>query len=208
MGRRKAAQAANKQGTLLTSGFFDASAGGGTYAPRKRQAYSSKRLQQVVSDFRKEQRARLGNPSGSEGGAGSRTRGGSAEIGDIADAEEMGGATEKRPRKRQKKTAVEGEKRPPVAKRGGRSTRRSASGTSKKKGKRKAQTTESDDDDDGDWVGDDGVAPAENSDGDVHNPSAASPEVGLSRPLRPRPKPRFKVASEVGLDPQTAYSDT
>ncbi|KAI0077931.1 PIN domain-like protein [Panus rudis PR-1116 ss-1] len=35
--------------------FFDVPTGGGV--PRKRQAYSSKRLQQVVSDFRKKQRA-------------------------------------------------------------------------------------------------------------------------------------------------------
>ena len=33
--------------------FFDTSIAGGVYAPRKRQAYASKRLQQVVSDFRK-----------------------------------------------------------------------------------------------------------------------------------------------------------
>jgi DNA excision repair protein ERCC-5 len=33
--------------------YFDTSIAGGVYAPRKRQAYDSKRLQQVVSDFRK-----------------------------------------------------------------------------------------------------------------------------------------------------------
>lgn len=42
----------NKQGNL--NEFFDVSAGSGTYAPRKRNAYSSKRLQQVVSEFRNE----------------------------------------------------------------------------------------------------------------------------------------------------------
>ena len=45
--------ALNKQGNL--GAFFDVPVGVG--APRKRQAYSSKRLQQVVSDFRKKQRA-------------------------------------------------------------------------------------------------------------------------------------------------------
>lgn len=42
----------NKQGNL--NEFLDVSAGSGTYAPRKRQVYSSKRLQQVVSEFRSE----------------------------------------------------------------------------------------------------------------------------------------------------------
>jgi DNA excision repair protein ERCC-5 len=43
----------NKQGTL--SGYFDATGGfgSGTLAPRKRQPYASKRLQQVVSEYRK-----------------------------------------------------------------------------------------------------------------------------------------------------------
>ena len=40
-----------RQGVL--DKFFDTSIAGGVYAPRKRQAYASKRLQQVVSDFRK-----------------------------------------------------------------------------------------------------------------------------------------------------------
>ena len=35
--------------------FVDFTAGSGTFAPRKRQAYASKRLQQVVSDFRTKQ---------------------------------------------------------------------------------------------------------------------------------------------------------
>ena len=40
-----------RQGVL--DKYFDTSIVGGVYAPRKRQAYASKRLQQVVSDFRK-----------------------------------------------------------------------------------------------------------------------------------------------------------
>ncbi|EJU04895.1 hypothetical protein DACRYDRAFT_104789 [Dacryopinax primogenitus] len=53
VGQRGKAAQANKQGTLTS--FFDVSVGTGAYEPRKRQAYSSKRLQKVVSDFRKEQ---------------------------------------------------------------------------------------------------------------------------------------------------------
>jgi DNA excision repair protein ERCC-5 len=43
----------NRQGNL--SSFFDVAPGSGSYAPRKRQAYGSKRLQQVVTDFRTQQ---------------------------------------------------------------------------------------------------------------------------------------------------------
>ncbi|KAH8829812.1 PIN domain-like protein [Flagelloscypha sp. PMI_526] len=51
MGKRNKASALAKQGNL--NEFFDISAGSGTLAPRQRQAYSSKRLQQVISDYRK-----------------------------------------------------------------------------------------------------------------------------------------------------------
>lgn len=43
--------------------YFDASIGSGTYAPRKRAPYASKRLQKVVTDFRREQKLR---PSANE----------------------------------------------------------------------------------------------------------------------------------------------
>lgn len=68
--------------------YFDTSIAGGVYAPRKRQAYSSKRLQQVVSDFRKgatEERAKSkeGTPTVDEArgvhGGRKRTRG-SAKV--------------------------------------------------------------------------------------------------------------------------------
>lgn len=62
MGKRGQAAAMNRQGNL--NGFFDVAAGSGTFAPRRRQAYASKRLQQVVSDFRKKRKAAVG-PSGS-----------------------------------------------------------------------------------------------------------------------------------------------
>ena len=64
--------------------YFDTSIAGGVYAPRKRQAYASKRLQQVVSDFRKgaaEERAKSkeGTPAVDEArgvrGGRKRTRG-------------------------------------------------------------------------------------------------------------------------------------
>ncbi|KAG7451252.1 PIN domain-like protein [Guyanagaster necrorhizus] len=61
MGKRGQASAINRQGNL--NGFFDVAAGSGTFAPRRRQAYASKRLQQVVSDFRRKRKALVG-PSG------------------------------------------------------------------------------------------------------------------------------------------------
>ncbi|KAI6168059.1 hypothetical protein EDD17DRAFT_1453682, partial [Pisolithus thermaeus] len=53
MSRRNQVTSVNKQGDL--NEFFNVTSGAGTVAPRKRQAYSSKRLQQVVTKFRKEQ---------------------------------------------------------------------------------------------------------------------------------------------------------
>ncbi|KAJ3866045.1 hypothetical protein EV359DRAFT_37524 [Lentinula novae-zelandiae] len=55
VGKRGQVNAINRQGNLNV--FFDVSAGSGTAAPRKRQAYASKRLQQVVSDFRKKRKS-------------------------------------------------------------------------------------------------------------------------------------------------------
>ncbi|KAJ7650180.1 hypothetical protein FB45DRAFT_819314 [Roridomyces roridus] len=52
--KRGQAGAVNKQGDL--NAYFDVGAGSGTVAPRKRKAYDSKRLQQVISDFRKKQK--------------------------------------------------------------------------------------------------------------------------------------------------------
>ncbi|KAF8440419.1 hypothetical protein L210DRAFT_3645576 [Boletus edulis BED1] len=62
MSRRNQATAANRQGNL--NAFLEVDSGAGSYAPRRRQAYASKRLQQVVSDFRKE-RAKQGRHTGS-----------------------------------------------------------------------------------------------------------------------------------------------
>jgi DNA excision repair protein ERCC-5 len=59
----------NKQGNL--NEFFDVMSGNGTYAPRKRQGYASKRLQQVVSDFRSQQRKPKGESSALDGSPGS-----------------------------------------------------------------------------------------------------------------------------------------
>lgn len=53
MNRRNQATSLNRQGDL--NGFLNVASGAGSHAPRKRQTYNSKRLQQVVTEFRKEQ---------------------------------------------------------------------------------------------------------------------------------------------------------
>ncbi|KAF9490373.1 PIN domain-like protein [Pleurotus eryngii] len=60
VGKRVQAAALNKQGTL--NEYFDLSVGQSTYAPRKRTAYASKRLQKVVADFRKSNSSRSATP--------------------------------------------------------------------------------------------------------------------------------------------------
>ena len=56
----------NKQGNL--NEFLDVAGGSGTLAPRRRQAYTSKRLQQIVSDFRSQQaRREAGDGEGDDG---------------------------------------------------------------------------------------------------------------------------------------------
>ncbi|GJJ08585.1 hypothetical protein Clacol_002804 [Clathrus columnatus] len=55
IGQRNQSNAVNKQGTL--NNYFETSFGSGISAPRRRQAYSSKRLQQVVTDFRAAQKS-------------------------------------------------------------------------------------------------------------------------------------------------------
>ncbi|KAF8349051.1 hypothetical protein F5887DRAFT_1059966 [Amanita rubescens] len=55
MNKRGQAAAMNKQSNLTE--FFDVSAGMGAFVPKKRQAYTSKRLQNVVADFRKQQKS-------------------------------------------------------------------------------------------------------------------------------------------------------
>ncbi|RDB26417.1 DNA repair protein rad13 [Hypsizygus marmoreus] len=60
MNKRGQTAALNKQSNL--GEFFDVSAGSGSYAPRKRQAYTSKRLQNVVDEFRKKRARKSTSP--------------------------------------------------------------------------------------------------------------------------------------------------
>ena len=82
----------NQQGNLNT--FFDISVGSGTHAPRQRQAFASKRLQQVISDFRKAQKSASLTPSSRSASVAAQGESGSGSSG----SEE-----EKRPKKRKRK---------------------------------------------------------------------------------------------------------
>ncbi|KAG8908001.1 DNA repair protein rad2 [Tulasnella sp. 403] len=97
VGQRGQANAINRQSNL--NGFFDISAGAGSYAPRQRQTYASKRLQKVVADFRK------GKAKGTEDGgdrSSSAEEGGSSTSFRAARGKAKGkhGLTTKKPAKR------------------------------------------------------------------------------------------------------------
>ena len=169
----------NKQGNL--NEFFNVASGSGTYAPRKRQVYSSKRLQQVVSEFRSEKaklnKGRSPSPAVSEGSTGS-------VVDEHADGEPV--------RKRRKTGAKgKGKARAEV----GDSTGKKAFGQRRGRGRgtktapgRKKRTTASADGEDGEdeYVGDTG---------DV---------VGFVPELRPRPKPKPAYKGNVGSDSDAA----
>ncbi|RPD60121.1 PIN domain-like protein [Lentinus tigrinus ALCF2SS1-7] len=185
MSKRSQNASANAQGNL--AGFFDIPLGANA-APRKRQAYTSKRLQQVVSDFRKQQ-AKLRNsatPSADDG-----------ELGEESDFEPDAEAA--RPAKKRKKTGEGKSKTKGKTKSDGAgaagevaSTARGGSGRGRgggrgrgrgrggKRTSKKRERSPSDGDDD-EFVG------AE------HEPTAAVDVPAPSREelgLRPRPKPR------------------
>ncbi|KAL1949520.1 hypothetical protein VTO73DRAFT_8401 [Trametes versicolor] len=172
MSKRSQNAAPTMQGNL--AGFFDLPVGASA-APRKRQAYASKRLQQVVQDFRKQQAKQRGSPTpapdGDDAGAGSDYEG-----------------TEKaarRPAKKRKTTQSEGKGKEvaggadePAARGGkgrGRGRGRGAKRTSRKRAKTPSESEEEVDD-----------VPAEGQSSGEPVPSVSREELGL----RPRPKPR------------------
>jgi DNA excision repair protein ERCC-5 len=167
------AAAMNKQGNL--NDFFDVSAGSGTYAPRKRQAYSSKRLQQVVSEFRSEkaklQKSNSPTPAISEGCTGS---------GADNDAEEGPVKKRRKTKGKGKEGPAEGSTSRKVAGRG-RGRGRGRGTTAASAGRKKAVPKDSEEDGD-EYVGDTG---------DV---------VGFVPQLRPRPKPKPAKKGKVGSD--------
>ncbi|KAI5836392.1 hypothetical protein K523DRAFT_258483 [Schizophyllum commune Tattone D] len=193
MGKRGQTQTI-KQGTL--NSFLDVSLGTGTHAPRKRQAYASKRLQQVVSDFRKKRaglaedneeeaengepvrkRRRTVVPKGKGKGTQRKGKGKQASVegdddlgegvGESVEGNEDGGAQDAEPAKAPRKRVTA---KKPAAKK-----------ASARKGKKKRTASEDEEDDDD---SDDNYA------GDGGDDASYSPGDATPPPRRPRPKPR------------------
>ncbi|KAH9846680.1 hypothetical protein C2E23DRAFT_907659 [Lenzites betulinus] len=196
--RSQNAAAPTMQGNLAA--FLDLPAGANA-APRKRQAYTSKRLQQVVQDFRKQQAKQRGSPTPAPLGNG---------AGSGSDYEDGEKAAE-RPAKKRKTTKAAGKGKGKAREaagqedgavvqssaRGGRGRGRGrgrggAKRTSRKRGKSPSDNEEEADDDmDPAAQGEPSGAPT---------PSVSREELGL-RP-RPKPRPVFRKPAlpEVGED--------
>lgn len=181
MSRRNQVTSVNKQGDL--NEFFNVTSGAGTVAPRKRQAYGSKRLQQVVTEFRKEQ-------------AKDRNRSATPEHDDREC--NAGPATEDIQTKKKRKTAVSRKGKHTQAGQTENVTRtttvkgkkngggRTAGAAKSRKRRHSSSDENSDDRPDG------GKRPAGAQ--EVHIDSA--PSAPLAVQLRPRVKPRIRKAPE------------
>lgn len=135
-----------KQKTLLP--FFDATAGVGHYAPRRRQVNVSKRLLNVIKEFREaEAKARGQEPEGwgemmkavEPAPAGKRKASGSAATIKDADADEDEPLEEVQPKKRKRAPAKRGRGR-------GRGGSKAASSRASSKAASRAASVASDDD--------------------------------------------------------------
>ncbi|KAH9903065.1 hypothetical protein C8Q73DRAFT_672835 [Cubamyces lactineus] len=193
MNKRSQNVAPTMQGNL--AGFFDLPVGANA-APRKRQAYTSKRLQQVVQDFRKQQRAAQAKGSssksgsatpdgaaGSSQGSGSEYGEGDGEQGDARPAKKRKTTTSAKSKGKGKAKAATGDQDGQAATRGGRG-RGSGRGRGRGRGgKRSAKRARSP------WESEEEVP-----DEDVTEAQpAVEPSPAVSREelgLRPRPKPR------------------
>jgi len=151
--------------------FFDVTAGTGTFAPRQRQAYSSKRLQQVITDFRKRQKSTSVPPDFTEGSYDADNSGDGREPSEQASDKPP---PRKRARVPKAGTSSGWKSTPASASRRGRGGKR---GSAVSKGKRRAGLAE-----EGGTSADDVFVPPEDED------LATIKATELN--LRPRPKPR------------------
>ncbi|KAF6754385.1 flap structure-specific endonuclease [Ephemerocybe angulata] len=162
--RGKQANAVNQQSNL--NDFLGVGGGSGTMAPRQRQAYASKRLQEVVKDFRK------------------RRAGASREQSAAVEAKEDDDAagTKRKGKAKAKPVAAEGDEAGEAGIETSSTTKRKTAprkkaGAAKGRGKKKASTPNESDDDSG-------------SEFDETGDGTVDVEVPLKVELRPRPKPR------------------
>ncbi|KAI0833524.1 hypothetical protein BC628DRAFT_1308717 [Trametes gibbosa] len=194
MSKRSQNAAPTMQGNL--AGFFDLPIGANA-APRKRQAYTSKRLQQVVQDFRKQQAKQRGSPAPAPNGN---------DPGSGSDYENGGGAVD-RPMKRRRTTKAAGRGKGKVREavgqedstavqsstRGGRGRGRGRGrgGAKRASGKRTKAPSESEEDADVELE-----SAAEGKRSGEPTPSISREELGL----RPRPKPRPVFRKPMALE--------
>jgi len=186
--------ALNKQGNL--NDFLDISAGTGTHAPRQRQAYASKRLQQVISDFRKRQKSTSPSTPRSGSQAPSQDEGSGSNSNESEN-------DAKAPAKKRKKTSSptrgnsKGKTRAakgstsaiPKPKRKSATASTRGRGRGGRAGKGKSRQVEDNDDDE--------VSDQEDANNFVPPQDVTMGEPAVERDLRPRPKPRpiFKGAT-------------
>jgi len=157
--------ALNKQGNL--SGFFDVPIGA-NHAPRKRQAYASKRLQQVVSDFRKE-RARLQSSEST-----------TTSTADEDGASDVESEVIEKPVKRRRTTAGKERAVPgPKKATNGRSRNGTRGGKAKRQPRKRKASSASED---------------EEQDNVPNRPDSPPPPLAVN--LRPRPKPAYRGSKE------------
>ncbi|KAF8312505.1 PIN domain-like protein, partial [Clavulina sp. PMI_390] len=188
VGQRAKSGAKNAQSTM--EAYFDATVGSGTYAPRKRAPYASKRLQKVVTDYRKQQKAGVAGSSSNAGESDSSTSTSSSSSEQEAEATNAKQKAPARkapakPRAKAKgKNTEEGEPSTstsdaaPKPARKRKPTAAKAKGPTTKKRKVAAIPSESE--------------AEEDAMSDVQNSAGASgvPDRPLEVKLRPRPKPR------------------
>ena len=198
MNKRGQAAALNRQNNL--NEFLDISAGSGTHAPRKSRAYDSKRLQQVISEFRrkKKQRSESNTPV-----PGSQTGDGNSQD----ESESMKEVGEGTSRKRQRtkmngETAAKKKGRKTTASRASRGKGKSGTSSAVTRGrgrgvsgqtrtqarKNKAQESSSE------------LSEQMDEDSDVFVPGPAKDAISETREvnlrLRPKPRPTYKGARD------------
>ncbi|TFY57352.1 hypothetical protein EVJ58_g7063 [Rhodofomes roseus] len=158
----------NQQGNL--AGFFDVPVGGA--APRKRQAYASKRLQQVVSDFRKERaRAHSAESSGTSSTGGERKSQSDDEYSEVP----------AKRRKINKAGKAAGKERAATGAKTGRGGKSTRGGKGKRAVRKRKASEDSESEED---------IPLAN----MRAESASPPPLAVNLRPRPKPKPAYKGA--------------
>ncbi|KAJ3515418.1 hypothetical protein NLJ89_g1771 [Agrocybe chaxingu] len=182
MNKRQQTAALNRQGDL--NHYLDISAGSGTHAPRQRQAYASKRLQQVISDFRVRQRSGSSTPAPSGSPNRDESKNGDSDASDIEP-----------PTKKRKKSAVGQDSTKGKGRTQGTASQSKHGKASSRGGRKRRSTRKPSSEDD--------FLPSDDADGYAAEKPGLSTSVEGSRP-RPKPRPICKA----GNDAKASSHDT